>query len=398
MDALEPLDELFLALDGGVTVGHSGGLLLFDAASASEPLTAERLRQLIDGQLDAIPVLRRRPVPDPSRPGRHRWTEDEAINLADHVHGHRLADGDDRAIGRHAAQLNARPLHRSRPLWEMHVIDGLLGGRVAICLKFHHALGDAVPSRQVVETLFAVGGEADAAFDVGGEGLPKSRAPDATAAPASTPPTAAATRFNRPLSGQRDFAFAPFGRARVERIRSVSALTFTDVLVAAWAGALRGWLALRGETPVVPLVARLPMSLRRPDDAPGGGNRLAVVPVAVPADQGDPRARLQHAHEAMTWAKQIGSSEAGVADSAGVNFALSTFVSSSRPIAWDGAAGIGSYPITMVNVSGLSIACVTTATVLWVGVHVDAEQVADPWSLVRAFDLALTDLQTVTAP
>ena len=81
--------------------------------------------------------------------------------------------------------------------------------------------------------------------------------------------TARPTRFNQPLSGERDFAFASFARARVERIRSGSATTFTDVLLAAWAGALRGWLALRGETPAVPLVARLPISLRRPDDDAG---------------------------------------------------------------------------------------------------------------------------------
>ena len=393
MNALEPLDELFLSLDSGVTVGHSGGLTLFDAADASAELTAEHLRVLIERRLELLPVLRRRPEPDPSRPGRHRWTEDDEVDLVAHVHGHRLADGDDRALGRLLAQLNAPSLARSRPLWEWHVIDGLQGGRVAAFLKFHHALGDAVPGRQVIETVFAIGGEVDTVFAVGGE---DSLAPDATAAPASRPPAAVTTRFNQPLSGQRDFAFASVARSRVERIRSASATTFTDVLVAAWAGALRGWLALRGETPTVPLVARLPISLRRRDDAPVGGNRLAVVPVSVPADQAAADARLRSAHEAMTQAKQMASSAAGagVADGAGVNLALSTLVGSDHPIAWGDAACIGAFPLAMINVTGLSLACVTTPSDLRVGVHVDAEQIPDPWSLLRAFDLALADLET----
>jgi hypothetical protein len=273
------------------------------------------------------------------------------------------------------------------------VIDGLQDGRVAAFLKFHHALGDAVPGREVVETVFAVEGDVEEAVVVGGEDAP---ALDAAAAPPSPPPIAQATRFNQPLSGQRDFAFGSIERARIEQIRSASGTTFTDVLVAAWAGALRGWLALRGETPSVPLVARLPISLRRADDAPAGGNRLAVVPVSVPADQGAAGARLRNAHEAMTQAKQMASAAAGagVADGAGMNFALSTLLGSSRPITWGGATCPGAFPLAMVNVTGLAIACLTAPSYLRIGVHVDSEQVSNPWSLLRAFELALDDLET----
>jgi diacylglycerol O-acyltransferase len=378
-------------------VGHSGGLTVFDAGGSAE-LTADHLRELIERRLDGLPVLRRRPEPDPSRPGRHRWTEDEAVDLAAHVHGHRLGGGDDRALGRLVAQLNASPLDRSRPLWEWHAIDGLEGGRVAAYLKFHHALGDAVPGHDVIATVFAAGDEVETMSVGGGEDPPGS--PDATATPAGPPLTAPATRFNRPLSDQRDFAFGTFERERVDRIRLASATTFTAVLVAGWAGALRGWLALRGETPTVPLIARLPVSLRRRDDAPDSGNRLALVPVSVPADQRTAGERLRGAHEAMTRAKQVGHSgpEAGVVEGVGVNLALSTFVGADRrSIAWGEAVCLGAYPLAMVILSGLSIACVTSPSELWASVHVDAEQVADPWSLLRAFDLALLDLETVAA-
>ncbi len=397
MRALEPLDELFLAQDSGVTVGHSGGLIVFDGSGASDELSVEHLRERIEGRLELLPVLRRRPEPDPSRRGRHRWTDDDAVDLVAHVHGHRLAGGDDRALGRLVAELNAPALDHSRPLWEWHVIDGLQDARVATYLKFHHALGDAVPGREVIETVFAVDEEVERVFVGGGED--PSPSPDATAAPAGPPPSAPATRFNQPLSNQRDFAFTSFARERIDRIRAASGATFTDVLLAGWAGALRGWLALRGEAPTVPLVARLPISFRRRDDDAASGNRLAVVPISVPAEQPAADARLRSAHRAMTQAKQIAhaGTRSGALAGAAVNLALSTFVGSNLPLAWGGAAYVGSYPLPMVHVTGLSIASVTGPVYLWVGVHVDAEQVADPWSLLRAFDLALADLDTAAA-
>ena len=358
------------------------------------PLTVEHLRDLIDGRLERLPLLRRRVEPDPSRPGRHRWVEDEAVDVAAHVHGQRLDGGDERALGRLAAQLNAFPLERSRPLWEMHVIDGLQGGRVAVLLKFHHALGDAVPVRLVLDTLFAVGEAASPALRPRAA-MARREAPEADAVPASPEVTARAMRFNRPLSDRRDFAFATYPRARVEGIRSASATTFTAVLLAGWAGALRGWLALRGEVPTVPLVARVPVSLRRPGD--DAGNRLGAMAVPAPADQGDAGARLRSAHEAMTRAKQNFGSGGRAGGGPGVNFALSPYFGSHSQLAWRGAAGIGIYALPGINVTGLSIACATEAEEVWVGVHVDAEQVPDPWSLLRGFDLALLDLETVAA-
>jgi hypothetical protein len=395
MQALELHDELFLRDDRGVTVGHVGALLPFDAADASAAPTVDDLRELVERRFERLPILRRRPEPDPSRPGLHTWTEDEAVDLDAHIHGHQLDGGDDRALGRLAAELNAPALERSRPLWQMHVIEGLQGGRVAVLLKFHHALGDAIPSRFVIDTLFGVGDEVLTAS----RAVRPHQAPDGTSStPADPPPKPPMTRFNKPLSGQRDLAFAPFARARVDRIRSASDTTFTDVLVAAWAGALRGWLALRGETPSAPLVARLPISVRRHADDTNG-NRLMAMPVAVPVDEANCRARLNRAHHAMTRSKQMMASGAWGAVGAGfwVNFSLSAYLGSSRRLAWGSAAGFGIYSLAMMNISGLAIASGTDREKIWVGVHVDAEQVADPWSLLRAFDLALADLENEVA-
>ena len=396
MRALELIEEMFLTKDGGVKVGHVGSLLLFDAAGATGALTVEHLRELIDSRLERLPLLRRGVEPDPSRPDRHRWIEDEAVDVAAHVHGRGLAGGDDRALGRLAAQLNTTLLERSRPLWELHVIDGLQDGRVAVFAKFHHALGDAVPIRLVFDTLFAVG-EAAPPASRGHTGVSRRQVPDADAAAASPEVTARSMRFNRPLSRERDFAFATYPRARVEGIRSASATTFTAVLLAAWAGALRGWLALRGEAPTVPLFALVPVSLRRPGVDVASGNRMMMMAVPAPADQGDAGARLRSAHEAMTRAKQNFGSGGRAGGGPGVNFALSPYLGSHSQLAWRGAAGIGIYALPGINPTGLAIGCGTNADEVWVGVHVDAEQVPDPWSLLRAFDLALLELETVAA-
>jgi hypothetical protein len=150
---------------------------------------------------------------------------------------------------------------------------------------------------------------------------------------------------------------------------------------------------MRGEAPAVPLVARLPISLRRADDDSASANRLAVVAVGVPADEAAAEARLRRAHQAMARAKQVAHSGARSEIGVAVNLALSTFVGSNFPLAWGDAPYVGSYPLPMVHMCGLSIASVTGPEYVWTAVHVDAEQVADPWSLLRAFDLALDDLE-----
>jgi hypothetical protein len=396
MVALETFDELFLALDGPVTVGHMGALTVFDATAGGGPFTADSLIELLAARLERMPLLRRRPEPDPSRPGRHVWVDEDVVALERHVEAHHLDGGDDRALGRFAARLDARPLDRSRPVWEMHVLDGLDGGRVATLLKIHHALGDAAPARHVLETLFADDPDQRPQRPLASS---PATAPRAASPPpeGAEPPRAPATRFNRPLGTERDFAFGLIGVERVERVRGASDATFNDVLVAAWAGALRGWLALRGETPKVPLLARVPISLRGPeeDDADAAGNRFAVVPVPIPSDEGDGAERLRRTTDAMAAAKRAATWAGG--RGRGVNLSLSTPPASGVPLSWAGAPRIGTFVLAPLSGTGLSVVSGRYPSHVTVGVHVDAEQVPDPWSLLRAFDVALADLETVLA-
>jgi hypothetical protein len=181
-------------------------------------------------------------------------------------------------------------------------------------------------------------------------------------------------------------------------VRSATSTTFNDVLFAAWAGALRGWLALRGETPAQPLIARVPISLRQADEAGTDGNRISVVAVPVPANEGDTRSRLRRAHEAMEVVKRLHTPETATVIARGppVNFALSTLVADSKVrLSWHGATRVGTYALAMVNVTGLAIACMTQTEDVCVGVHVDAGQVRDPWSLLQAFEASLADLEAV---
>ena len=394
MIALEPFDEMFLALDGGVTVGHMGALTVFDASAGSETFTAASLIELLEARLERMPLLRRRPEPDPSRPGRHFWVDEEVVALERHVEANHLDGADDRALGRGAARLHAVPLDRSRPVWEMHVLDGLEGGRVATLLKIHHALGDAAPARHVLETLFADDSEQRPVRRPAAAPPPPASSADADP---GVPLRAPATRFNRPLGSERDFAFGRIGVERVERVRAASGAMFNDVLVAAWAGALRGWLALRGEAPKVPLLARIPISLRdrAEEDAQAAGNRLAVVPVPIPADEGDGAERLRRTTEAMAVAKRA-PKEAG-ARGPGVNLSLSTPPASGVPLAWAGAPRIGTFVLAPLGGTGLSVVSGRYPSQVTLGVHVDAEQVPDPWSLLSAFDAALADLETILA-
>ncbi|MEO1065543.1 MAG: wax ester/triacylglycerol synthase domain-containing protein [Actinomycetota bacterium] len=140
---MRAVDAAFLAMERPNEPSHVGSLLVF-GPSEDGPLTVEAVRAALDERLPMMPSARR--VIDGSfrslrRPG---WRRAERIDLDVHVRPHHLPGG---VEARHAlhdlvAQLHARPLRRDRPLWEIHVIDGLGEDTVAVFAKIHLAAMD----------------------------------------------------------------------------------------------------------------------------------------------------------------------------------------------------------------------------------------------------------------
>ncbi len=167
-------DAAFLVLEEAGLPMHVAGLAILDSAQRAQGLIRlEELRDRVHERLPLLPQLRRRPLMPPLSLERPQWAVDPQVNLDHHLSLHRLAH---RASHRHlltlAAHLHAQPLPRSRPLWEMALIDDLPGGQQALLVKLHHALGDGMAAVETVATLFD---EPPAQTDAGRANRPRVR-------------------------------------------------------------------------------------------------------------------------------------------------------------------------------------------------------------------------------
>jgi WS/DGAT/MGAT family acyltransferase len=127
---LTGLDAAFLAMETATTYGHVGSVAVLDAGSAKEPVTVERLTALIESRLHLLPPFRRRLVEVPLGLDQPYWVEDPGFDIEFHVRELALpAPGDDDQLAEQVARLHARPLDRSRPMWELYLVHGLDGGR-----------------------------------------------------------------------------------------------------------------------------------------------------------------------------------------------------------------------------------------------------------------------------
>jgi diacylglycerol O-acyltransferase / wax synthase len=322
VDWLTPEDERILALEGPVVAGHTCKLIeLSDAAG----LSVEELRAHIGARLDAAPQLTRRlelNVPPRERPA---WVEDPAFDIGKHVLELPLGGPVDHAGLRDvvAGLIHAR-LDRARPLWTIHLVPELDDGGAALVLRIHHALADGSTAMRVCSAILWAPAAGDGAVPRREE--PHHGARGASPAPqsdASSPRGAGSVlgRELRPASGRspleaqisarRAVAFAAAPLTDVVRIeRSVGGATVNDVLLCAVSGGLRR--GLPGGATLPRLRAKVPVSMHRPEEGDGVGNRDSFFCVDLDVGEEDPIKRLQAIHEGTTERKAGG--DAGVLD------------------------------------------------------------------------------------
>src|SRR3954452_16558829 len=147
--------------------GHVGSICVLDPSTAPEPLTLERLTTMIGSRLHLLPPFRRRLVTVPLGLDQPYWIEDPGFDIEYHVRELALpAPGDDKQLAEHAARLHARQLDRNRPLWELYLIHGLEGGRVAIYSKVHHSAIDCGSGNDVLPALLDMSPEGRPAEEI----------------------------------------------------------------------------------------------------------------------------------------------------------------------------------------------------------------------------------------
>lgn len=154
MQQLSGLDASFLNLESAAAPLHVASVVLVDPASAPHGFGFEQVRALVASRLHLVAPFRWRLRPVPLGLDHPYWVDDPDFDLEYHLrHIAVPPPGDEQALSEVVARIHARPLDRSRPLWELYVIEGLASGEVAIYTKMHHAAIDGVSGTELLTVL-----------------------------------------------------------------------------------------------------------------------------------------------------------------------------------------------------------------------------------------------------
>ena len=343
MQRLTGLDASFLYLESPSSHMHVAGLMILDPSTVDGGVDLERVKAVYGARLHLAPPFRRRLVEVPFGLHHPLWIEDPDFDIDYHIRGTALpSPGSPEQLATLVGRLSALPLDRTRPLWEVWVIEGLEDGNVAVLSKVHHAaidgasgneltvalldltpeIAEHVPeqewepdriptevellsyaasslARQPVRVAKAVGKTAAAAMAL------RRRGREAPAlAPPPLPFTAPRTSFNTALTPRRSFAFADVSLPTAKAVKNATGSTLNDVVLALCAGALRTYFEEQGEEVDGPLVAMVPVSVRSDDEKDAMGNRVSSMFASLATDIDDPLERLQVIHDCMAEVKQ----------------------------------------------------------------------------------------------
>src|SRR4051812_30476440 len=150
-DRLTAVDAAFLAQEGPAAHMHVGAVLIFEGPAPSFDAFADQIR----GRLHLVPRYRQKLAFPPLETGRPLWFDDASFNLEYHVRHTALpGPGSEEQLRALAARIHSQALDRTKPLWEMWLVQGLGGGRLALISKKHHALVDGISGGGPLTGLF----------------------------------------------------------------------------------------------------------------------------------------------------------------------------------------------------------------------------------------------------
>lgn len=338
MDRLTSFDTSFL------TNERSNGHMAIGAVlvCAGEPPSQDDFSTHIRSRLHHLPRLRQRLAFPPLGLGTPFWVDDPDFELVNHLSRVKLPEpGDDAAFQDFVGEVLSPPLDRSRPLWQLVLVEGLEGDRFAIVYKTHHALADGFSAVDIGKLLFdpepnPVPSHEEAPWDpqrppshgallarafagvwstmrrllrwLGNAGRQPRRALERAAdgvaglweVTAALFEPAPKVPLNVDIGAARSFAWAEFALADVKRVKNALDVTVNDVILAATAGTLRRWLQDREvETEGVELKALVPVSVRTIDEEGELGNRLTAMRGPLPVGVADPVERVRAVHMGM---------------------------------------------------------------------------------------------------
>lgn len=321
---------------------HVAMTAIFDPSTMPGGYRFEKIKDFIEGRLHLVPPFRRRVVEVPFRLHHPIWVEDPHFDIDHHIR--RIgapSPGGHRELAEVAAHIASTPLDRTRPLWELHVVEGLADGNIGVVTKMHHCAVDGVSGAELMVNLFDV--------DPAGRDLepPEPREPEPVpsdvelvtyalasrarqqlsllplvgstlrtvstlvsrhrnphAVVGAVPLTAPPTPWNRAITSHRRMSFTRVSLADVKRIKNHVGCTVNDVVLGLMGGALRRYLDAHGVLPDAPLVAVCPVSVRGDEETGQTNNKVSAMFTSLATDVADPIERLHVIHDVTKGAKE----------------------------------------------------------------------------------------------
>jgi diacylglycerol O-acyltransferase / wax synthase len=443
---LSALDASFLAVETPAAHMHVGWVARFAGRDGRAP-GFEELREHIAGRLCAAPRYRQRLVSVPLGVHDPVWADDPDFRIERHVV---RADSSD--VGEVADAVMSCPLARDRPLWELWIAEDPDQSGFAVVGKAHHCMVDGLAAFELGMALLdaepdaprepaayetrpapaaasllarAVVDRVGQQFDVARGALGLARSPTRLLA---TPreitrvgralahailPLAPASALNRPSSPSRHLATIRRPLDDLRRIKQRHHTTVNDVLLAAVAGGLRGFLSERGDA-AIDLKSMVPVSVRGDDDADALGNRISFLFMELPCTEPDPVARLL-AVNAVTAQRKAAHEAAGsnaalealahvprplqraasqlVASPRAFNLVVSNIPGPPQPLFLLGCELTHAYPVVPLAEShALSIGMTTIQGEACLGLYADRQTLPDADRLAGHIDRAIDEL------
>lgn len=341
MERLTGIDAGFLYMETPAQHMHTLKVARLDPSTVPGGYSFARVHDVLGERLHLLPAFRRRLVTVPLRLHHPVWIEDPDFELTRHVHRIVLVDGDEGALDDVMSDIASTPLERSRPLWELWVVEGFGDGTVVFVAKVHHCIADGVRAAELLMSVLDATPDAalpappapwqgepvpsrtrllrDAAVDLardlrrvpellvrtlrGVRAAVRGRRARAVSPP--TPFTTPKLRFNTALTPRRRYVTTSVSLRDVKDVKNALGCTVNDIVLALCAGALRAYLAERGELPERAVIAGVPVSTRAAGarDSSRSANNVSNLFASLPVQLGDPVARVHEIHETMKGAK-----------------------------------------------------------------------------------------------
>ena len=340
LDRLSFDDAQILGLESAAITGHTCKVLVLEAPPGARALEIEDLRRHVEARLGRVRRCRQRVEMMPLRLARPAWVDYPAFDIREHVCRYESQGVVDvERLHQIAAELMAKRLDHTRPLWRMDLVGPLEDDRVAIVWRIHHCMADGVTAMRLGKQILwdsepqpvlpepdawapdpepsrlrlVLSDLAERASDAGRSAPAAARRAASPTAWATTAravarlpgslvreltPQGSSSALDRHIGSRRELAFVSHPLETLRGIEKAvgerigSRVTINDVVLAAITGAIRGWLGGDGDSQQ--LRVQIPVSMHHRDERPDAlGNRDSFLFVDLPVHEPDPVRRLE---------------------------------------------------------------------------------------------------------